>query len=186
MGILLHIPHEFILLQGIPVPEKGKYGTGLIFLPKDEEQQASILSILIEEIEKEGLTLMHLRKVPVHTEILGKDAQAPEPDIKQIFIIGSHDKHELELKLYVIRKRVEKRVSATDLPAKDDFYIASLSTKNIVYKGMLESMQLRHYFPDLTQPYFTSGLALVHSRFSTTTFPTWSLVHPFPLLAHNR
>ena len=85
-GILLQIPHEFILLQGIPVPEKGKYGTGLIFLPKDEEQQASILSILIEEIEKEGLTLMHLRKVPVHTEILGKDAQATEPDIKQIFI----------------------------------------------------------------------------------------------------
>ena len=102
---------------------------------------------------------MHLRKVPVHTEILGKDAQATEPDIKQIFIIGCNDQQELELKLYLIRKRVEKRVSATDLPAKDDFYIASLSTKNIVYKGMLESMQLRHYFPDLTQPYFTSGLA---------------------------
>ena len=184
-GILLQIPHEFILLQGIPVPEKGKYGTGLIFLPKDEEQQASILSILIEEIEKEGLTLMHLRKVPVHTEILGKDAQATEPDIKQIFIIGCNDQQELELKLYLIRKRVEKRVSATDLPAKDDFYIASLSTKNIVYKGMLESMQLRHYFPDLTQPYFTSGLALVHSRFSTNTFPTWSLAQPFRLLAHN-
>ena len=180
-GILLQIPHEFILLQGIPVPEKGKYGTGLIFLPKDEEQQASILSILIEEIEKEGLTLMHLRKVPVHTEILGKDAQATEPDIKQIFIIGCNDQQELELKLYLIRKRVEKRVSATDLPAKDDFYIASLSTKNIVYKGMLESM----HFPDLTQPYFTSGLALVHSRFSTNTFPTWSLAQPFRLLAHN-
>ena len=88
-GILLQIPHEFILLQGIPVPEKGKYGTGLIFLPKDEEQQASILSILIEEIEKEGLTLMYLRKVPVHTEILGKDAHATEPDIKQIFISKS-------------------------------------------------------------------------------------------------
>ena len=122
---------------------------------------------------------MHLRKVPVHTEILGKDAQATEPDIKQIFIIGCNDQQELELKLYLIRKRVEKRVSATDLPAKDDFYIASLSTKNIVYKGMLESMQLRHYFPDLTQPYFTSGLALVHSRFSTNTFPTWSLAQPF-------
>ena len=116
---------------------------------------------------------------------MGKDAQATEPDIKQIFIIGCNDQQELELKLYLIRKRVEKRVSATDLPAKDDFYIASLSTKNIVYKGMLESMQLRHYFPDLTQPYFTSGLALVHSRFSTNTFPTWSLAQPFRLLAHN-
>ena len=95
---------------------------------------------------------MHLRKVPVHTEILGKDAQATEPDIKQIFIIGCNDQQELELKLYLLRKRVEKRVSATDLPAKDDFYIASLSTKNIVYKGMLESMQLRQYITALTLP----------------------------------
>ena len=123
-GIMLQIPHEFILLQGIPVPEKGKYGTGLIFLPKDEEEQKHILSILIEEVEREGLTLMHLRNVPVNSSILGKDALATEPDIKQ-------------------------------------------------------------YFPDLTQPYFTSGLAVVHSRFSTNTFPTWSLAQPFRLLAHN-
>ena len=85
-GILIQIPHEFILLQGIPVPEKGKYGTGLIFLPKDQAQQSTILSIMIEEIEKEGLTLMHLRKVPVNTSILGQAAQDTEPDIKQIFI----------------------------------------------------------------------------------------------------
>ena len=184
-GILLQIPHEFILLQGIPVPEKGKYGTGLIFLPKDEEQQSCIFSILIEEIEKEGLNLMHLRKVPVNSPILGKDAQATEPDIKQIFITGRNDQQELELKLYIIRKRIERRITASDLPGKRDFYIVSLSTRNIVYKGMLETMQLRHYFPDLTQPYFTSGLALVHSRFSTNTFPTWSLAQPFRLLAHN-
>ena len=184
-GILLQIPHEFILLQGIPVPEKGKYGTGLIFLPKDEEQQSCIFSILIEEIEKEGLNLMHLRKVPVNSPILGKDAQATEPDIKQIFITGRNDQQELELKLYIIRKRIERRITTSDLPGKRDFYIVSLSTRNIVYKGMLETMQLRHYFPDLTQPYFTSGLALVHSRFSTNTFPTWSLAQPFRLLAHN-
>lgn len=184
-GIMLQIPHEFILLQGIPVPEKGKYGTGLIFLPKDETQQATILSILIEEIEKEGLTLMHLRKVPVQTDILGKDAQATEPDIKQLFITGSTDAQMLELKLYLIRKRIEKKIQAASLSSKKDFYIVSLSTKNIVYKGMLTSLQLRHYFPDLTNPYFTSGLALVHSRFSTNTFPTWSLAQPFRLLAHN-
>lgn len=184
-GILLQIPHEFILLQGIPVPEKGKYGTGLVFLPKDEEQRSAILSTMIEEIEKEGLTLMHLRKVPVNSEILGKDALATEPDIKQIFITGCDNQQELELKLYVIRKRIENKVAASDLAAKNDFYVASLSTKNIVYKGMLESMQLRHYFPDLTNNYFTSGLALVHSRFSTNTFPTWSLAQPFRLLAHN-
>ncbi len=184
-GILLQIPHEFILLQGIPVPEKGKYGTGLVFLPKEEEQRAVILSIMIEEIEKEGLSLMHLRKVPVNSDILGKDALATEPDIKQIFVTGSDNQSELELKLYLIRKRIEKKVASSDIPGKEDFYIASLSTKNIVYKGMLESMQLRHYFPDLTNHYFTSGLALVHSRFSTNTFPTWSLAQPFRLLAHN-
>ncbi|WP_417130534.1 glutamate synthase large subunit [Parabacteroides faecis] len=184
-GILLQIPHEFILLQGIPVPEKGKYGTGLVFLPKDEAQRSAILSIMIEEIEKEGLTLMHLRKVPVNSDILGKDALATEPDIKQLFVTGCDNQQELELKLYVIRKRIENKVATSDLPGRNDFYVTSLSTKNIVYKGMLESMQLRHYFPDLTNNYFTSGLALVHSRFSTNTFPTWSLAQPFRLLAHN-
>ncbi|WP_294588416.1 glutamate synthase large subunit [uncultured Phocaeicola sp.] len=178
-GIMLQIPHEFILLQGIPVPEKGKYGTGLIFLPKDEEEQKHILSILIEEIEREGLTLMHLRNVPVNSEILGKDARATEPDIKQIFITGASDTANLERTLYIIRKRIEKRIQ------HKDFYIVSLSSKNIVYKGMLSSVQVREYFPDLTQPYFTSGLAVVHSRFSTNTFPTWSLAQPFRLLAHN-
>jgi glutamate synthase (NADPH/NADH) large chain len=184
-GILLQIPHEFILLQGIPIPEKGKYGTGLVFLPKNEEQQAIILSIMIDEIEKEGLSLMHLRKVPVHSDILGKDALATEPDIKQLFVTGCDNQNEFELKLYIIRKRIEKKVADSNLELKNDFYIVSLSTKSIVYKGMLESMQLRHYFPDLTNNYFTSGLALVHSRFSTNTFPTWSLAQPFRLLAHN-
>lgn len=178
-GIMLQIPHEFILLQGIPVPEKGKYGTGLIFLPKDEEEQKHILSILIEEVEREGLTLMHLRNVPVNSSILGKDALATEPDIKQVFITGASDTANLERTLYIIRKRIEKRIQ------HKDFYIVSLSSKNIVYKGMLSSMQVREYFPDLTQPYFTSGLAVVHSRFSTNTFPTWSLAQPFRLLAHN-
>ncbi|MDD6749507.1 MAG: glutamate synthase subunit alpha, partial [bacterium] len=184
-GIMVQIPHEFILLQGIPVPEKGKYGTGLVFLPKDAAQQSVIISIMIEEIEKEGLTLMHLRKVPVNTQILGADAQATEPDIKQLFITGCNDQQQMELKLYLVRKRIEKRVAASDLAQKNDFYVVSLSTKNIVYKGMLESLQLREYFPDLTNHYFTSGLALVHSRFSTNTFPTWSLAQPFRLLAHN-
>lgn len=184
-GILLQIPHEFILLQGIPVPEKGKYGTGLIFLPKDEKEQSSILSIMIEEIEKEGLNLMHLRKVPVNSNILGDAARATEPDIRQVFITGSNDPEELEIKLYIIRKRIEKRVESSNLQDKKDFYVVSLSTKRIVYKGMLETLQLRQYFPDLINNYFTSGLALVHSRFSTNTFPTWSLAQPFRLLGHN-
>ena len=122
---------------------------------------------------------MHLRNVPTNPACLGKDARATEPDIKQVFITGVTDADSLERTLYIIRKKIEKRVRHTD------FYIVSLSAKNIIYKGMLSSMQVREYFPDLTQPYFTSGLALVHSRFSTNTFPTWSLAQPFRLLAHN-
>lgn len=178
-GIMLQIPHEFILLQGIPVPEKGKYGTGLVFLPKDVKEQEAILSIMIEEVEREGLSLMHLRSVPVNSSILGKSALETEPDIKQVFITGATDLENFERTLYIVRKKIERRVH------HKDFYIVSLSSKNIIYKGMLSSVQVREYFQDLTQPYFTSGLAIVHSRFSTNTFPTWSLAQPFRLLAHN-
>ncbi len=180
-GIMLQIPHEFILLQGIPVPEKGKYGTGLVFLPKDAARQQHILSIMIEEIEREGLTLMHLRTVPTNPSCLGEAALATEPAVKQLFITGVTDDKvaTFERTLYIIRKKIENRVH------DKDFYVCSLSSKNIVYKGMLSSMQVRQYYPDLTNNYFTSGLALVHSRFSTNTFPTWSLAQPFRLLAHN-
>ena len=180
-GIMVQIPHEFILLQGIPVPEKGRYGTGLVFLPKDVKAQEDILSVMIEEIEREGLQLMHVRSVPTCPEALGKGAKEVEPEIRQIFVTGATDEQAATIDriLYKIRKRIENRVK------NKDFYICSLSSKSIIYKGMLTSGQLRRYFPDLSNPYFTSGLALVHSRFSTNTFPTWSLAQPFRLLAHN-
>ena len=191
-GIMLQIPHEFILLQGIPVPEKGKYGTGLVFLPKDESLQGQILSIMIEEIEREGLSLMHLRTVPTNPDCLGESALSTEPAIRQVFITGVTDDKVgvFERTLYIIRKKIEKRVAELaarhpEQPSINDFYICSLSSRSIVYKGMLSSLQLRLYFPDLTNSYFTSGLALVHSRFSTNTFPTWSLAQPFRLLCHN-
>ncbi len=184
-GILVQIPHEFILLQGIPVPEKGHYGTGLVFLPKDQVSQKVFLQIIQEEVEAKGLTILCLRDVPVCSEILGKDALATEPAIKQLFIVGEEDQQELELKLYGVRKRIEKRIASSSFVEKKDFYVVSLSTRSLIYKGMLESMQLRKYFPDLTNEYFTSALVLVHSRFSTNTFPTWSLAQPFRLLAHN-
>ena len=180
-GILLQIPHEFILLQGIPVPEKGRYGTGLVFLPKDEKRQSAILSIMIEEIEREGLSLSHLRNVPTNPEVLGVGAREVEPDIKQVFVTGiSDDKVEhFDRILYKIRKKIENRIK------DEEFYICSLSCTDIIYKGMLTSGQLRRYFPDLSNNYFTSGLALVHSRFSTNTFPKWKLAQPFRFLCHN-
>ena len=180
-GIMIQIPHEFILLQGIPVPEKGKYGTGLVFLPKDEKAQQEILSVMIEEIEREGLQLMHLRAVPTNPEVLGAAALEVEPDIKQVFVTGVSDDDVpvFERTLYKIRKKIENRID------NEDFYFCSLSNKNIIYKGMLTSGQLRRYFPDLSNDYLTSGLALVHSRFSTNTFPKWKLAQPFRLLAHN-
>lgn len=180
-GILLQIPHEFILLQGIPVPEKGKYGTGIVFLPKNKKRQQDILSVIIEEIEREGLSLTHLRNVPTNPTCLGETALSSEPDIKQLFVTGVSDERvsTFERTLYLIRKRIERRIN------DEDFYICSLSSHTIIYKGMLSSLQLRQYFPDLTNKYFTSGLAVVHSRFSTNTFPTWSLAQPFRLLAHN-
>lgn len=190
-GIMVQIPHEFILLQGIPVPEKGRYGTGLVFLPREEKLQNQILNIMIEEIEREGLELMHLRNVPVNEDVPGVAAREVMPDIRQMFVAPmpslstsseGEDAVSLETKLYKVRKRIERRVLPLGI---DSFYICSLSSKNIVYKGMLTSGQLRRFYQDLTNPYFTSGLALVHSRFSTNTFPKWKLAQPFRLLCHN-
>ena len=163
-GIMIQIPHEFILLQGIPVPEKGKYGTGIVFLPKQKEEQQAILSIMIEEIEREGLQFMHLRNVPVNPECLGDKALKTEPDIKQIFITGVRDEklQEFPKTLYLIRKKIEKRVS------NPDFYICSLSNSNIVYKGNstltsaahISPADLRSCIPDSLPILFQPGVSL--------------------------
>ena len=184
-GIMLQIPHEFILLQGIPVPEKGKYGTGLVFLSKEMEQAELCMKTLEDTIEKEGLKLLAIRDVPVNNDILGEISLSNEPAIKQIFVVGEDNRELLEKKLYIARKKIEKKIAKSSLTDKRSFYIVSLSSQRIVYKGMLTSTQLRDYFPDLTNPYFTSALALVHSRFSTNTFPSWDLAQPFRLLGHN-
>jgi glutamate synthase (NADPH/NADH) large chain len=189
-GIMLQIPHEFILLQGIPVPEKGHYGTGLVFLPKGKAEAESCLNTLESFVVKEGLKLLAVRDVPVNSDILGEIAIENEPDIKQIFVVGEEglSPETLEHKLYLLRKKIEKEIFSSKIfspETKRAFYIVSLSTKRIVYKGMLSSEQLRHYFPDLLNPHLTSAIALVHSRFSTNTFPTWDLAHPFRMVAHN-
>lgn len=184
-GILVQIPHEFILLQGIPVPAKGKYGTGLVFLPKESSKAQLCLNVIKEVVEKEGLNLLATRDVPVNSDILGQISASNEPFIKQIFVTGASSQEELEHKLYVVRKKIEKSILKSNIAKERSFYIVSLSTKQMIYKGMLTSLQLREYYPDLTNENFTSGIALVHSRFSTNTFPTWDLAQPFRLLGHN-
>lgn len=184
-GILLQIPHEFILLQGIPVPAKGKYGTGLVFLPKDNNKAELCLNVIRENLEKEGLTLLAIRDVPVNSDILGAISASNEPQTKQIFVTGSTSQEELERKLYMVRKKIENSISKSNISKERSFYIVSLSTKQMIYKGMLTSLQLREYFPDLSDKNFTSGIALVHSRFSTNTFPTWDLAQPFRMMGHN-
>ncbi|MDD4637048.1 MAG: glutamate synthase subunit alpha, partial [Bacteroidales bacterium] len=184
-GILLQIPHEFILLQGIAVPEKGRYGTGLVFLPNEKQEAAFCIQTIESVVAEEGLKLLAVRDVPVNSDILGEISRSNEPLTKQLFITGCSTQDELETKLYITRKKIEKAISQSSLTEKRSFYIVSLSTKRIIYKGMLTSTQLREYFPDLSNPNFTSGLALVHSRFSTNTFPTWDLAQPFRLLGHN-
>ncbi|MDE6552313.1 MAG: glutamate synthase subunit alpha, partial [Muribaculaceae bacterium] len=184
-GIMVQIPHEFILLQGVPVPEKGRYGTGIVFMPKDELSQEEILDIIEREAMADGMTLLAERNVPTNNTMLGKVARDAEPEVMQIFVTDEESERPMELRLYLLRKRVEKKVAESDIKGKDEFYICSLSSRTMVYKGMLTSMQLRYYYPDLMNPRFTTAMALVHSRFSTNTFPAWSLAQPFRLLGHN-
>src|SRR5690554_4670779 len=184
-GILVQIPHEFILLQGIAVPSEGKYGTGLVFLPSDIDEREFCISVMKEVIAEEQLSLLHIRDVPVNSSCLGEIALSNEPITKQLFISGSGTPDELERKLYILRKKIENRLADSKVVKERSFYIVSLSTKQIIYKGMLSSIQLRQYFPDLSDKNFASRLALVHSRFSTNTFPTWDLAQPFRMLAHN-
>jgi len=184
-GMLVQIPHEFILLQGIPVPAIGKYGTGLVFLPREKKEAELCLRIIKENVEEENLHLLAVRDVPVNSDILGEISASNEPQIKQIFVTGTLRQEESERKLYQVRKKIENSITKSNLTNRRSFYMVSLSTKVLIYKGMLTSLQLRDYYIDLTNPNFTSAIALVHSRFSTNTFPTWDLAQPFRMLAHN-
>ncbi len=185
-GIMVQIPHEYILLNGIPVPEKGRYGVAMVFMPKEDKGREAFEAIIDKEIKATGLFMMHTRDVPVDSSVLGHDAAMTEPIIRQLFIVGCDNQDRFEGLLYLIRKRIEKDVLESELIAdKDSCYVASMSTRTLIYKGMLSSLQLRAYFKDLQSPYFTSAIALVHSRFSTNTFPTWRLAQPFRLIGHN-
>ncbi|QGY45372.1 glutamate synthase large subunit [Maribellus comscasis] len=185
-GMLMQIPHQFITeVLKLSVGEQGKYGTGLIFLPKDEKEAEVCINILTKNIESEGLNLVAYRDVPVDSSVPGEIAKANEPVVKQVFIKANLEKDALERKLFIVRKLTEREVRESDLKNKENFYQPSLSAKIIVYKGMLTPEQLRDYYLDFRDERFTSAIALVHSRFSTNTFPTWDLAQPFRIVAHN-
>ncbi len=184
-GILMQIPHDFYISLKISVPERGKYGTGLVFLPVNEEEADYCVEVLNRFVEAEGLQVIQWRPVPVDSSVIGEIAKRSEPRIRQIFVKGNYEQDILERKLYLARKQAERTVRGSQLAEKDSFYLPSFSSKVLIYKGMFTPGQLRDYFKDLTNPAMTSAIALVHSRFSTNTFPTWDLAQPFRMIAHN-
>jgi glutamate synthase (NADPH) large chain len=184
-GILIQVPRDFFLIQGYAVPQEGRFGTGLVFLPQQAGAAKECEETFVQLISDEGLEFIGFRDVPRDNTILGDISREAEPMIKQILISGNMEQNELERKLFIIRKKIEKYIRNSSIKQKELFYIPSLSTKVLIYKGMLTSDQLRNYFLDLQDERLTSGIALVHSRFSTNTFPSWDLAQPFRMLAHN-
>lgn len=185
-GILIQLPHQFFIAKGIDVPEEGKYGAGLVFLPRETKARKTCESMLIETIKEEGLSVFAMEDVKVDSRVLGDISRSTEPYIKQIFVKGRFPEQEiLERKLLIARKQAEKRIRESSIRDKEAFYIPSLSSKVMIYKGMLAPDQVGRYFIDLRDPDMTSAISLVHSRFSTNTFPTWDLAQPFRYLAHN-
>ena len=191
-GILVQIPHEFFKREcevlGIQLPAAGEYGVGMVFAHKYESLRNEQKRILEEVVRGEGQVVLGWREVPVDGTKVGKEAAAIRPWMIQILIGKGPDvtnNKEFERKLYIIRKLAEKRIIPLSKELSSDFYIASLSSKTIVYKGMLTPGQLRDFYLDLSDLDFTSALAMVHSRFSTNTFPSWARAHPNRFLVHN-
>ncbi len=191
-GILTHIPH-FLLKEeceglGIALPEPGHYGVGQFFMPKDEEGRRIVEEIVEKSLQDEGLPFLGWRDVPVDSSDLGVRVKETEPHHKQVFIgrpAAITDEDAFERRLFIARKVISNKVYGLNDPRVKAYYPVSVSTRTIVYKGMVLVTQLGHYFKDLQDERYVSGLALVHQRFATNTFPTWQLSHPYRMVAHN-
>jgi glutamate synthase (ferredoxin) len=192
-GILVQMPHHFFQEEAerlrLPLPALGGYGAGLVFLPTDDAERRRCEGLFEQVVREEGQSLLGWRDVPTDHSMLGPTARRSEPRIRQAFVgrgeVRGADELAFERKLYVIRKRAQHAVRGSDMAQKGMFYVPSLSSRTLVYKGMLDAPQLDPYFPDLQNPLLDSALALVHSRFSTNTFPSWARAHPYRFVAHN-
>ncbi len=187
-GILLQIPHTFFKKQKTDLPSEGEYGVGMIYLPPNATERKACEKKFEEIVVEEGQKFLGWRPVPTQNNTLGNTAKSAEPIVQQGFI-GKNSKikdvMDFERKLYVIRKRAENLIRYSGMKGGDYFYVSSLSSKTIVYKGMLMSEQVEEFFPDLSNPDVKTAMALVHSRFSTNTFPSWDRAHPYRYIAHN-
>ena len=191
-GVLMQMPHQFLVAAAaktsIQLPAEGEYGCGLVFLPRDPNKRRRLEAKFEQIIQSEGQVLLGWRTVPTDNSTLGDTAKASEPFMRQVFI-GRHpdikDQQEFERKLFVIRKRAYTDLRASTIDGAEFWYLCSLSTRTLVYKGMLTTGQLEEYFLDLADPTMETALALVHSRFSTNTFPSWDRAHPYRYIAHN-
>jgi len=195
-GLLLQVPDKFLRraveAQGFALPAAGSYGVGMIFLPTRPDERARVEEVIARIVAEESQSLLGWRDVPTDSSQLGDTARAGEPVIRQVFIgrgadldDGADAQAKFERALYIVRKRIVHAVDSLELDQASLFYIASLSSQTIVYKGMLIADQVTTMFPDLVDPDMESAIALVHSRFSTNTFPSWPLAHPYRYIAHN-
>ncbi len=191
-GILLQLPHKFLRKaageSGIVLPEETAYATGLVFLPRNPEARHECMELFEGAIRSEGQAFLGWRNVPQNNEVLGDIARRVEPEIRQIFVgrgKGIKDQAHFERKLYVIRKVVENAVRNSTIAEKEYFYVTTLSSRTMVYKGLMLAEQIEAFLPDLADPDMESAMALVHQRYSTNTFPSWDLAHPFRFICHN-
>ncbi len=190
-GIMIQTPHDFFLREcskiNIQLPDFGAYGVGMVFLPNDKSLQSQCRVLFNDYIDDMGFELLGYRKVPTDNSALGISAVSVEPVMEQVFVKPTQpmDAKALERRLYVLRKFATHNIHQTYPQSKEYFYITTFSYKTITYKGQLTTIQLRNYFPDLQDPVLRSGIAMVHSRFSTNTVPKWKLAQPFRYIAHN-
>jgi glutamate synthase domain-containing protein 2/glutamate synthase domain-containing protein 1/glutamate synthase domain-containing protein 3 len=190
-GILIQIPHAFFEREaaslGFSLPSPGEYGVGMVFLPVDTQDRLICEGIIEKIAREEGLSVLGWRDTPINGNTIGRLARASQPYIEQIFTRSGPgmDQDALERKLYVVRKRAEAAIAETEMKEKDFFYIPSLSSRTIIYKGLLLAPQITDFYMELLDPDLTSALCLVHQRFSTNTFPSWKLAHPYRYICHN-